>query len=407
MILLRCYPKITDFIYELFNHASAADYRFLPVYSYGFWVAMGFLAAATLAANEMRRREKLGLLTGQDAEITVGEKPNINELIFYFLSGFILSFKIFGIVAYQTELSTYQISLKEYFLSMHGSYVAGIIGAVALSYYYHYTRKRQQLEKPEKKKIKIYPSDSLGDLVVIAAILGVLGSNFFNFLENPDDYRNFWSDPLSSIFSGLSVYGGLICAGIGFYFYARVKKFSLPHFFDSVAPGFMLANGLGRLGCQTAGDGDWGIPNVHPKPDFIPQFFWSSRYEHNIIDADSLTYIPNCTEEHCHQLAQAAYPTPIYEFLMCAAIFLILWSLRKKLTYKPGMIFSIFMILIGIQRYAIEQFRDLSGRKLYDILGLHLRQSELISIVIFIIGCAVTAYLWKYYNKTIDVRHKT
>ena len=85
MILLRCYPKITDFIFHFFNEAPAADYRFLPVYSYGFFVACGFFAAAMLAVNEMRRREKLGLLTGVESEVMIGEPVNPAEIVFYFL----------------------------------------------------------------------------------------------------------------------------------------------------------------------------------------------------------------------------------------------------------------------------------------------------------------------------------
>lgn len=398
MILLRCYAKITDFIYELFHHAPAADYRFLPIYSYGFWVAVGFFVAATLAAVEMRRREKLGLMKGQDKQIMVGDAPSVGEIIFYFLFGFIIFFKLVGIIVYQPELSTYKLGLKEFMLSFQfGSWVGGILGGGALAYYYFWTKKKEQLPKPEKRTIQIYPSDNIGDLVVIAAVLGVLGSVLFNFMESGENYDRFWQDPLGFLTSGLSIYGGLICAGIGFGVYAWKKKIHIGHFFDSIAPAFILANGIGRLGCHTAGDGDWGVANLAPKPEWMPQFLWSNYYDHNIINEG--IPIPGCIEEHCYRLAHPAYPTPIYEFLMCAAIFLILWSLRKRLTYLPGMIFTIFMILIGIQRYSIEQWRDLSGRELYPILGMNFKQSELISITLFLVGVAGTIYLWNYYKK--------
>ena len=84
-MLLRCYPKITDFIFQFFNHAPAADYRFLPIYSYGFFVACGFFVAASLAVIEMRRKEKLGLLKGEEIEITVGESATTTELALYFI----------------------------------------------------------------------------------------------------------------------------------------------------------------------------------------------------------------------------------------------------------------------------------------------------------------------------------
>ncbi len=412
MVLLRCYARVTDWIYEVFNHAPAADFRFVPIYSYGFWVAIGFFCAASLAVAEMRRREKLGLLKGNEQEVIVGAPVNYTELGILFFIAFTVFYKVTGIFAYHAALmgDEPQLQFGRYFIAnpdggffdkiisiyTYGSFVGGVLLAGALTAYYYYTARQQQLPEPQKKVITVTPSENIGDLVIIAAVLGILGAVLFNFLESGDSIERFKQDPIGFVTSGLSVYGGLICAGIGFGIYAYYKKFNLAHFFDSVAPGFMLANGIGRLGCQTAGDGDWGIPNLAPKPGWLPQWLWSDYYEHNIIDEG--VKIPGCIEQHCHMLAQPAYPTPIYEFLMCTAVFLILWSLRKRLTYKPGMVFFIFMILIGIQRFAIEQWRDNSGRDLYNFFGFALRQSELISIVLFLIGVSVTAYLYKRYK---------
>ncbi|MDB5284804.1 MAG: diacylglyceryl transferase, partial [Bacteroidota bacterium] len=307
-MLLRCYPKITDWIFHAFNQSPMADYRFLPIYSYGFFVACGFFAAATLAVAEMRRREALGLLKGQEVEIKNDETPGIIELLVTFVLTFTLFYKLIGIFVYHEQLRTYQLQFKSYLVAAtdgniihkilsiytYGSWVGGLLVAVSFTAFFFrkssltislmgwqgYAKKKELQARAVMKKVMVYPSDSMGDLVVIAAIFGVLGSCFFNFLENPDDYKNFWSDPVGSLFSGLSVYGGLIMAGIGFGVYAWRKKFNLGHFFDSVAPGFMLANGLGRLGCQVAGDGDWGIANLAAKPSWIPQFLWSTHYEH-------------------------------------------------------------------------------------------------------------------------------
>jgi prolipoprotein diacylglyceryltransferase len=57
------------------------------------------------------------------------------------------------------------------------------------------------------------------------------------------------------------------------------------------------------------------------------------------------------------------------------------------------------MILIGIQRFAIEQWRDLSGRDTYHLGSMELRQSEVISIVMFSLGVAATVYLWEKYSQ--------
>lgn len=405
MLLLRCYPKVTDWIYEVSGQAHAADFRFLPIYSYGFWVAAGFFAAAVVAVWEMRRREKLGLMNGEDVTVIIGAPFNNVDFALHVIGGFVVFWKLVGVFFIDTEwLRSGTIEFKDYMLSLnHGSIIGGVVGAIIFGAIYYYNNKRQQLPKPEKKTIKVFPSDNIGDLVVIAAVLGILGAVLFNFFEAKGGVgagiARFREDPIGFLTSGLSVFGGLICAGIGFGVYAYKKKIHIGHLFDSVAPGYILANGIGRIGCHTAGDGDWGKPVEGIKPSWLPDFMWSSHYEHNIINEDVNTFIEGCTEEHCHMLKEAVYVTPIYEFLMCTAICIILLSIRKKVTYMPGMIFTIFLVLIGIQRYTIEQWRSISDRDLYMLFGTGFKQSELISMVMFAAGIVGTAYLYSYYKK--------
>jgi phosphatidylglycerol:prolipoprotein diacylglycerol transferase len=316
MIFLRCYPKITDWL----SAVTHLHLGWIPIQSYGFFVACGFLAAAFVITAELRRREALGWLP-------------------------------------------------------------------ALSY------KDGALE---------WTSDLVGDFVIICAIFGITGASFFNYLESPASYADVISHPsfssiIGALFSGLSVFGGMICAGLALLFYGLYKKIKLPHMFDALAYCFILAVGIGRLGCQVSGDGDWGIAHTAPAPSYMPAFLWSNTYAHNI--ANEGIPIPGCIEQCCHVLAQPVYPTPLYEFLECVAIFFILGLLRKRLTDRPGMLFFVFAILIGIQRYTIEQIRSISDRDLYYVAGHWFRQAELISIALVVAGIAGVATLAWYYKK--------
>jgi phosphatidylglycerol:prolipoprotein diacylglycerol transferase len=125
-------------------------------------------------------------------------------------------------------------------------------------------------------------------------------------------------------------------------------------------------------------------------------------YAHNI--ADMGVAIPNCMEEHCMVLIQPVYPTPIYEFLMCFAIFVFLTAIGRRLTFKPGMVLALFMTLIGIERLSIERIRDISSRELYNIFGLALRQSEIISIVLIVSGAVFMGWLWRKYRRQPAIR---
>lgn len=154
----------------------------------------------------------------------------------------------------------------------------------------------------------------------------------------------------------------------------------------------MLAYGTGRLGCQLAGDGDWGIINTAPKPgwmSFLPDWFWSFRYPHNVINEG--VAIPDCTGHHCSELLHPVFPTPLYESIACIALFFVLWSMRKKWNI-PGIMFSAYLLFNGIERFLIESIRVNSK---YHLAGIAFTQAQLISVLLVITGIGGILYFRK------------
>jgi len=92
--------------------------------------------------------------------------------------------------------------------------------------------------------------------------------------------------------------------------------------------------------------------------------------------------IAGCNEEHCRALPQPVFPTPLYETIACTLLFLILWSLRRRIK-TPGVMFGIYLILNGIERFAIELIRV---NNTYTIFGFHPTQAELISAALVLAG---------------------
>jgi prolipoprotein diacylglyceryltransferase len=152
----------------------------------------------------------------------------------------------------------------------------------------------------------------------------------------------------------------------------------------------MLAYAVGRIGCQVAGDGDWGIINSHPKPfSWLPNWMWAYTYPHNV--AREGIPIPGCTDKFCLELAEARYPTPFYETMVCLVLFLILWSLRKRLKI-PGTLFALYLILNGLERFFIEKIR-VNTR--LDLFGFQPTQAEVISTLLFFGGLAIWLVLYQ------------
>ena len=279
---------------------------------------------------------------------------------------------------------------QAFVLSTRGSFFGGLIFAFISYYSKKKENKKQELVKPKMIKEEIHPYDLVGNITIIAAISGIIGAKIFHNLEN---FQDFLADPIGQLvaFSGLTFYGGLIFGAISVVVYCRKYKINVLHLMDSAAPALMLAYGIGRIGCQMSGDGDWGIVNLSPKPDwlsFFPDWVWSYNFPNNVINAG--VYIEGCTGKFCSVLPQAVWPTALYEVVMCIALFFVLWLIRIKIKLA-GMLFAIYLIMNGIERFFIEKIRVNTE---YNILG-GITQAEIISFCLIITGLILSYLLSK------------
>ncbi len=231
------------------------------VNSFGFFVALAFIAAALVLTSELRRKSREGLLTYKEEKITVGQPASVLDLVINFLLGFLMGYKLIGAFIDRDTL----IDTQTYILSWRGNWIAGLLVGLFFAYLKWQEKNKLKLAKPEERIIRIWPQDRVGDMVIYAFVFGFLGAKIFHNLENIDDLIR---DPVGSLisFSGLTFYGGLIFATIAIWRYCKKNNMNPIHVADFFAPAMMLAYGVGRMGCQVAGDGDWGIVNTHPKP---------------------------------------------------------------------------------------------------------------------------------------------
>ncbi|MBM3432049.1 MAG: diacylglyceryl transferase [Bacteroidetes bacterium] len=376
------YPNL----YYAFKDLFGLDLPFLRfVNTFGFFVAIAFLLAAWVLSNELSRKSKAGLFQPTETEILIGEPAGWGELLSNFLIGFLFGFKLLALFFLNEEITA---DPQAFLFSREGSWPLGLLIGALFTFLKWREKNQRKLDKPEKRIIRIWPQDRVGEITMLALIFGLLGAKIFSIFE---DWNSFTQDPLGTFFSpaGLTMYGGLICAAIAIWVYARKNQISIHNLNDAAAPGLMLAYGVGRLGCHFAGDGDWGIPSkLSEKPGFLPDWLWSSHYAHNVLKMD--TPLPACDPnmwgEYCYQLGLAAYPTPLYEAITCIFLFGILMLLRNKVNI-PGRIFSIYLIFNGLERFLIEKIR-VNNR--LDLFGFHPTQAEVISSTLIFAGL----FLW-------------
>jgi len=244
------------------------------------------------------------------------------------------------------------------------------IGFIVASYLLTLELKRKQLDP------------NMGSTItLLAVVFGIMGSKLLYLIE---EWEYFVRDPFGMAFSpgGLTWYGGFFLATLAIWIYIRRKRIPFLRICDAIAPGLLLGYGIARIGCHLAGDGDYGFPTslpwgaVYAKGTYPPSVAFRdfpdivAKYGVNGVVPDSIP----------------VHPTPIYEFLLAAALFFLLWKLRKK-GYPDGKLFMVYLIFAGAERFVVE-FLRLNPRILFG-----LSEAQLISAVLILFGLGA---LWKY-----------
>jgi phosphatidylglycerol:prolipoprotein diacylglycerol transferase len=172
------------------------------------------------------------------------------------------------------------------------------------------------------------PADWAYEMVFAALVGGLVGARLWMILENWDESKD---DLLGSIFSGsgLVFYGGLLGGALAVLAWAKWRGVLDGKTFDLAAPGLAAAYAIGRIGCQLAGDGDYGIPWDGP---------WAMAYPEGTV--------PTTEEVH---------PTPVYETIVMGLVAWFLW--RRRNAMPPGGLFALYLVLAGAERFLIEFIR--------------------------------------------------
>ena len=372
-------------LYELFDAWFGIKFGPLKVvHTFGLFMALSFLAAAWVLHKELKRKEEEGLLKPTPVESITGKGASQQELIESFVIAFILFFKLVYIIL---NFDEFKSDAQGTLFSLKGNILGGIIGGAIYTYFSYRKKEKKKLPAPKVETVMRHPYELVGNITLIAAIGGIIGAKLFDALEN---YQDFFQNP-AMIFSssGLTIYGGLIVGAISVLVYAKKKGIPLLHLVDAAAPTMILAYAIGRIGCQMAGDGDWGIENSSPMPgalSFLPHWMWSFGYPHNVEHAG--IPIPGCTGEYCTVLNPGVFPTPFYETIMGTIIFFVLWSMRKKIDV-PGVLFCWYLVFNGIERFLIELIRV---NIKYHFFGISATQAQIIAPLFFLLGVAGIFY---------------
>jgi prolipoprotein diacylglyceryltransferase len=371
--------------------------------SFGFFVAMSFILANYIMTKELKRKFNDGVL-GKKQFITIlkGKAFSVSDYVTAAITGFIIGYKFLPVLI---DFSVVNNDPQSYILSAKGDFVYGLLVMLAFLGFNYWQDKKQRLPEVVKEQKQIDPSYHMGAITMAAFIGGIFGAKLFHILEN---MSQFYANPMDSIlsFSGLTYYGGLIVGAASVLFVAHKRGIPVLHMLDVGGPAMMLAYGTGRIGCHVSGDGDWGIVNELPKPkwmNLLPDWMWAYNYPNNVnkvcnpfeeTDPRFLENI-NCDFNETPYLIANVFPTPLYEAIACTILFFILWMLRKRLKYA-GVLFGIYLILNGLERFLIEKIRVNNNMD-----NFNMTQAEIISFSLMLLGTSIIVFSL---NKKIPVK---
>ncbi len=401
------YPDLSYLFHDIFG--SELDNWASVFKTFGLFLATVFFCAWLVVKSELKRLEGLNAISSRIVNYTIKEGIDWKELIYNSLLIGFIGMKIPYII---NNFSEFQGNPAGVLFSLKGELLIGALLAIVVAAYSYYTQSKSD-KKPGTYSRTESPHERAGDIIILAAISGVFGSKLFSIFEN---MGAFLKDPVGQLISGngLNILGGLIVAFFAVYYYIKKLGIKPIYVMDIAGIAVLLGYAVGRIGCQLSGDGDWGIvAAVQPEWWFFPDWMWSYTFPQNVNNAgvlmagcdpeafnatlsDRTMSIEqrcqiSCGMRYCHELKQGVYPTSIYETLVSLLFFAGLWVLNRKLRIA-GMIFFLYMIINGVERWFVETFRV---NDKYEYFGLHWSQAQYISIIFILIGIVGCLYIWK------------
>ena len=208
------------------------------------------------------------------------------------------------------------------------------------------------------------------DLVLRAAVWGVaagiVGARAYHDATSWNEVPHHWWGPFAVWQGGLGVWGGILLGCLVGSWIVRRSGESVRLMLDAVAPGLLLAQGIGRIG-------NWWNQELYGKPTKLP---WALKIDPQHRPAD-LKYAS----------ATTFHPTFLYELLWDVAGVLLLLLVAKRFRIRAPGLFCLYVAYYCFGRFFEELLRiDPS----HHFAGLRL--NAWVSIVCFVVASA--AFVW-------------
>ena len=209
------------------------------------------------------------------------------------------------------------------------------------------------------------------DVAVWAVPFGLIGGRLYHVAT--DWYKYFGPDrnPLDALKvweGGLGIWGAVALGAVGAWIGCRQRGVPLPAFADTVAPGLVLAQAVGRLG-------NWFNQELYGGPTNLP---WGLEI-YRRIDPDTGLADPIAGVAVDPTPITVVHPTFLYELLWNVGVFLLVLWADRKFRMGHGRVFALYVAGYTAGRVWIEMMRSDEAT---HILGI--RINVFTSLVVFL-----------------------
>ncbi|WP_223163704.1 prolipoprotein diacylglyceryl transferase [Nocardioides humilatus] len=209
------------------------------------------------------------------------------------------------------------------------------------------------------------------DIAIWAVPFGIVGARLYHVATDWQRYFGDGQNPVTALYvwrGGLGIWGGVALGAVGAYVGCRAKGIKFLPMADTLAPGVLIAQALGRWG-------NWFNQELYGRPTDLPWGLEIDR-DHWPTECDYPKGSGTCTFE----VGTTFHPTFLYECLWNIGAFALVIYLERRFKLGFGRVMAVYVMAYTLGRGWIEYLR-IDDVQLENVLGL--RFNVWTSIILF------------------------
>ena len=216
--------------------------------------------------------------------------------------------------------------------------------------------------------------DTVWDAAIVAIPAGIIGGRLYHVVTDHQKYFGEGKNPWQAFnisAGGLGIWGAVALGALAVWALMRLKGLPFAPLADALAPGVILAQGIGRLG-------NWFNQELYGAPTDVP---WALDIYQRVDEAGR--YAP-LTGRSTGEVIASVHPTFLYELVWNVAVFALLIWADRRFRLGRGRVLWLYVAGYTFGRFFIELMR---ADEATLILGL--RVNTWVSGILFIVAVAM------------------